>query len=1054
MSKKLIYLTSFALVLAVTVGTTQAATIFTNALGDNNFNDAGNWDNGLPDNTNGPGEIPSGQTATMTAPYLMANNAPPSVTDIIVNGTLNTGAYELQLRSGAVGDRTSDLFVGDGARNAGVLNVDSGGRIDIAGAAADVFIGVNGGSGTINFLDGAVLQTVKSVEILNGRLSYASTATSRILDELVVDNGGTLAFEIDGTNVATIDGRTLILELGSTSTLEISLSGSYSVGQKWTLMTGISTFAGVDGGDGTGVFGNVVSPQGFEFSIDYNASNGELTATLISAEAPMASGPSPADKETDAPYKAFLSWGAGDFADKHDVYFGDNFNDVNDASRTTPLGVLVSQAQDANTFDPESFFEFGQTYYWRIDDVNDLEPDSPWKGAVWSFTTEPVGYPIDGATITATASSTGGPDFGPEKTVDGSGLDENDLHSTEPVDIWLSDNEPLGAWIQYEFEKVQKLHQMWVWNSNQVLEGVLGSGLKDVTVEYSTDRAVWTTLTDVPPFAQAPGAAGYAHNTTVDFGGAAAQYVRLTATSNWGGLVQQFGLSEVRFYSIPVFAREPSPDSGATDVSVDVTLAWRAGREAATHDVYLSTDEQAVTDGTAPVVSVTDASYSSVLDLGSTYFWRVDEVNEAGTPTTWQGDIWNLSTQEYLVVDDFESYNDISNLVYLTWIDGYVEPPGVRTNGSTIGYNEPYQPTMETSIVYDGQRSVPLFYDNTTVAYSEVTANLADLQAGQDWTKHGIKALTLRFLGDPNNNVEQQMYVKINGSKVTYDEDPENLKRRVWQMWYIDLASTGASLGNVTELAIGFERTGAVGGQGTVFLDGIRLYSYDRQLITPIDPGTTGLQAHYEFEGTADDSSGNGNHGSFVGGVPQWVDGYQGMALQFSGSGQYVDCGVGTGSDVATDFTLAAWVQMTPGNDGLSMGIGGKLASAGSGYRGFGLVRDSSNVFRLWVGDGAYDFTNLSSDSDATHTDADWHHVAGVREGRTNALYVDGVKQAETRTTNFVASEEFFYIGRQYSDSDDAYWQGKIDDVRLYDRVLTAEEIAWLAGRMAFDKPF
>ena len=44
MSKKLIYLTSFTLVLAVTVGTTRAATTFTNALGDNNFNDAGNWD--------------------------------------------------------------------------------------------------------------------------------------------------------------------------------------------------------------------------------------------------------------------------------------------------------------------------------------------------------------------------------------------------------------------------------------------------------------------------------------------------------------------------------------------------------------------------------------------------------------------------------------------------------------------------------------------------------------------------------------------------------------------------------------------------------------------------------------------------------------------------------------------------------------------------------------------------------------------------------------------------------------------------------------------------
>lgn len=60
----------------------------------------------------------------------------------------------------------------------------------------------------------------------------------------------------------------------------------------------------------------------------------------------------------------------------------------------------------------------------------------------------------------------------------------------------------------------------------------------------------------------------------------------------------QCGLSEVRFSYIPVSAREPNPASGAKDVSVNATLGWRAGREAAKHNVYLSTDQQAVIDGT------------------------------------------------------------------------------------------------------------------------------------------------------------------------------------------------------------------------------------------------------------------------------------------------------------------------------------------------------------------------------------------------------------------------------------------------------------------------
>jgi len=258
---------------------------------------------------------------------------------------------------------------------------------------------------------------------------------------------------------------------------------------------------------------------------------------------------------------------------------------------------------------------------------------------------------------------------------------------------------------------------------------------------------------------------------------------------------------------------------------VEATLSWRAGREAAEHNVYLSTDEQAVIDGTAPVVTVTDASYSTSLDVDSTYYWWVDEVNDTEIPTTWQGDIWSFSTQEYLVVDDFESYNDIaageegSNLVYETWIDGFANP---SVNGATMGYTVAFQPSLETSIVYDGDQSAPLSYDNTVATYSEVTANVADLQGGQDWSKYGIKDLTLRFYGDPDN-APQQMYVKVNGSKATYDGDAENVRVAAWQMWYIDLASLGVSLSNVTELAIGFDRLGGVGGQGTVLIDAVRL---------------------------------------------------------------------------------------------------------------------------------------------------------------------------------------------------------------------------------------
>jgi len=375
---------------------------------------------------------------------------------------------------------------------------------------------------------------------------------------------------------------------------------------------------------------------------------------------------------------------------------------------------------------------------------------------------------------------------------------------------------------------------VWNYNGSTIL---INYGLKEVTIEYSTDAVNWTQLGNVSELAQASGAEDYANNTTVAFDGAPVKYVKITANSNWGGGVfDRYGLSEVRFLYIPLRAREPQPDSGATDVGPDVTLSWRAGREVAEHDVYISTDEQAVIDGTADVTTVSQAQHGPLsLDLGATHYWKVNEVNIAETPAMLESDIWNFSTPEYLIVDDFELYNDVnpdepgSNRIFLTWIDGY----GKDENGSTIGYPDPNwaadEHFVETKIVHGGNQSMPYFYDNN-LKYSEA---VLPLSPAQDWTKNGVTVLSLYFHGDPYNVVEQ-MYVKVNGSKVVYDGDATDIKptdikhieRAFWKRWNIDLASLGVSLQSVTELAIGFgdETNLTAGGSGVVYFDDIRLY--------------------------------------------------------------------------------------------------------------------------------------------------------------------------------------------------------------------------------------
>ncbi len=102
------------------------------------------------------------------------------------------------------------------------------------------------------------------------------------------------------------------------------------------------------------------------------------------------SGPVPKDHSTDVPRDELLSWTPGKYAATHDVYFGTDYNDVNNAAVTSPL--LVSKGQAATTYTPTSLLDFGQTYYWRVDEVNAPDKPATYKGNVWSFTAETYGY--------------------------------------------------------------------------------------------------------------------------------------------------------------------------------------------------------------------------------------------------------------------------------------------------------------------------------------------------------------------------------------------------------------------------------------------------------------------------------------------------------------------------------------------------------------------------------------------------------------------------------------------------------------------------------------
>ncbi len=434
---------------------------------------------------------------------------------------------------------------------------------------------------------------------------------------------------------------------------------------------------------------------------------------------------------------------------------------------------------------------------------------------MWSFTTEPFAYAIE--SIIATSNGTSEAGMGPERTIDGSGLDAGDQHSVENADMWLAEAPEGGAlYIQYEFDRLYKLHEMQVWNYNSQFELLLGFGFKDVTVEYSENGTGWTALGQFE-FGQATARETYTAGVTVDFGGTAARYVRLTAGSGWGQ-TGQLGLSEVRFLSIPTQARQPEPADGATHVEIGTALAWRSGRDAASHEVYVGADPAAL----VPAGVVEGPTFAPEgLEFGSTYYWQVVEVNEADAITAWPGDVWTFATQEYARIDGFETYDDDlegKTTIFDTWLDGWV-----NATGSTVGYlNAPF---AEWRIVHSGQQAMPLAYDNTTAPfYSEAERTF---EIAEDWTIGGADRLVLYFHGDADNSAER-LYVTLEdggGQTATVaHEDPDAILGTEWQAWAIGFGEfDGVTLSEVKRMAIGVGNRAnpAAGGRGTVYVDDI-----------------------------------------------------------------------------------------------------------------------------------------------------------------------------------------------------------------------------------------
>jgi hypothetical protein len=272
------------------------------------------------------------------------------------------------------------------------------------------------------------------------------------------------------------------------------------------------------------------------------------------------------------------------------------------------------------------------------------------------------------------------------------------------------------------------------------------------------------------------------------------------------------------------------------DVKQTQIITFSPSVFAASHELYFGTDKDAVKNadtGSPEYKGTKDLGAESYdpgkLELDATYYWRIDEVNNANPDSPWPGILWSFTTASFLVVDDFEDYDAGDNQIWYSWKDGlgyaaHGNEPAYAGNGSgsAVGDESTASFTEET-IVHGGNQSMPFWYDNSILKYSEVEKTLA---YPRDWTDGGVGVLSIWFRGISDNAAEP-MYVTLNGSAVVTHDNPNAAQIDEWTEWTIDLQAFGINLANVNTIALGFgdKNNPLAGGSGMMYFDDIRLYA-------------------------------------------------------------------------------------------------------------------------------------------------------------------------------------------------------------------------------------
>jgi hypothetical protein len=476
--------------------------------------------------------------------------------------------------------------------------------------------------------------------------------------------------------------------------------------------------------------------------------------------------PNPEDGALIAETWATLSWLPGDSAVSHDVYLGDNLDDVSNATPDSDL----FRGNQMTTFLTVGFPGFpypeglvpGTTYYWRIDEVNEADPNSPWKGDVWSFSVPPkTAYnpdPADNAEAigpdNVTLSWTAG--YGAKLHTVYVGTDYDEVSDAAGGMMVGSTTYNAGS---LEAEKV------YYWRVDEF----------DGAATYKGDVWTFTTPGAVSAPQPADGADGVSMITSLNW----------TAATNATSHQVYLGLDKETVRNADTGAPEYQGSAALGSESIDPgKLAW-----------------------------------------DTLYFWRVDAVTAAGTV---KGPIWSFTTADFIIVEDFESYTDddlAGQAIWQHWIDGF----GVADNGAQAGYLVPPY-CEQSIVHGGAQSMPLIYDNTAPVTNSEAVLTLTDTRDWTEEGVGELSVWYRGNAANAADPLYVAISNATGVPAIVANEDAAAAQARTWTQWVIPLqaiSDQGTNLTNVDTIAIGVgSKSGmaASGGIGTVFIDDIALY--------------------------------------------------------------------------------------------------------------------------------------------------------------------------------------------------------------------------------------